>query len=233
MPATRYTIQPGDTLTEIATRFYKDAKVVRSLAGYNGLQNIDLIVVGHTLEIPTRAELEGRTKADKIIVKNAALKTPNGLDEIISTFGDPFPFMKGDGRISSDWWKSIAGSATLPRPVPLSWAPGQKVTSFGCHKKLSGVFTDVFAAIEDKGLWGGIRTFGGCYNFRVKRGGNRLSTHSWAIAVDINPGTNQMGTAGDLDPQIVAVFREHGFKWGGDWTGKGKDPMHFQFCTGY
>jgi hypothetical protein len=32
---------------------------------------------------------------------------------------------------------------------------------------------------------------------------------------------------------VVAAFKRSGFTWGGDWSGAGKDPMHFQYCTGY
>jgi hypothetical protein len=31
----------------------------------------------------------------------------------------------------------------------------------------------------------------------------------------------------------VAAFKRSGFAWGGDWSGANKDPMHFQYCTGY
>ena len=36
-----------------------------------------------------------------------------------------------------------------------------------------------------------------------------------------------------LVPGIVKVFESFGFTWGGRWSGRGKDPMHFQFCSGY
>lgn len=49
----------------------------------------------------------------------------------------------------------------------------------------------------------------------------------------LNPETNRQGSAEDMHPEIVALFREYGFKWGGDWSGKSKDTMHFQYCTGY
>jgi hypothetical protein len=42
-----------------------------------------------------------------------------------------------------------------------------------------------------------------------------------------------MGQDGDMPPGIVAAFKAAGFFWGGDWPGRNKDPMHFQFCTGY
>lgn len=52
-------------------------------------------------------------------------------------------------------------------------------------------------------------------------------------AIDLNPETNGMGRDGDMAPGIVKVFESHGFTWGGRWSGRSKDPMHFQFCSGY
>ena len=92
----------------------------------------------------------------------------------------------------------------------------------------------MFTTIEKEGLKDQVKRFGGCYNYRKKRGNDiKLSTHSWGIAIDLNPATNRMGTPGDMHPDIVEIFRKAGFKWGGDWPRGGKDPMHFQFCTGY
>jgi hypothetical protein len=36
-----------------------------------------------------------------------------------------------------------------------------------------------------------------------------------------------------MDAAVVAIFKEAGFTWGGEWQGSKRDPMHFQFCTGY
>ena len=47
------------------------------------------------------------------------------------------------------------------------------------------------------------------------------------IAFDLNTATNQLGTAGDMDPRIVAIFQRWGFAWGGNWTTR-PDPMHFE-----
>ena len=46
------------------------------------------------------------------------------------------------------------------------------------------------------------------------------------IAVDLNTPTNQRGTAGTMDPQVVQIFKKWGFAWGGDWSYT--DPMHFE-----
>ena len=62
-----------------------------------------------------------------------------------------------------------------------------------------------------------------------------LSIEDWdrCIAIDLNVATNAMGTTGDMDPRLVALFEGYGFTWGGRWSGKNQDPMHFQYCSGY
>lgn len=59
-----------------------------------------------------------------------------------------------------------------------------------------------------------------------------LSTHSWAIAADINWSDNPLSSGeGQMDPGIVQAFELHGWVWGGRW--RNSDPMHFQLCTDY
>jgi hypothetical protein len=58
-----------------------------------------------------------------------------------------------------------------------------------------------------------------------KRG---LSLHAWGLAFDVDWDDNGVGTPGNLPYNVVAVFKDHGFTWGGDWP-KFRDPMHFQW----
>jgi hypothetical protein len=73
---------------------------------------------------------------------------------------------------------------------------------------------------------------GGCYNPRFNRGGDpgySLSRHSWGIAVDFNPSTNQYGEEPILSLEVVEIFRRWGFSWGGGWSVP--DGMHFEWFS--
>lgn len=145
---------------------------------------------------------------------------PDGLDAIHYVFGQP-----GSPECSG-------GRVILPRPLKLGWE-NSMVTRVACHVKMEEVFTRVFRDLDRAGLWDSLHTFDGIYNDRPTKGGSKKSTHSWGIAVDLNASTNAQGTAGNMDPRVVNIFRSQGFIWGGNWSGAVRDPMHFQFATGY
>lgn len=72
--------------------------------------------------------------------------------------------------------------------------------------------------------------FGGCYvpRFIGHDPAKGLSLHTWGIAVDLNVPGNQRGTAGEINRDVVAIFKKWGFAWGGDW--RWTDPMHFELA---
>ncbi len=81
----------------------------------------------------------------------------------------------------------------------------------------------------------------GTFYWRNVRGANRLSAHSYGIAIDIavpnsdywlwrNPRageTTRIKYANRIPAEIVEVFRRYGFIWGGAWYHY--DTMHFEF----
>lgn len=81
----------------------------------------------------------------------------------------------------------------------------------------------------------------GTFYWRNVRGANRLSAHSYGIAIDIavagsdywlwrNPRaseTTRIKYANRIPAEIVDVFRRYGFIWGGAWYHY--DTMHFEF----
>ncbi len=92
-----------------------------------------------------------------------------------------------------------------------------------------------------------------CFNYRVVEGTTKLSNHAYGKAIDLNPfynpyvtynkdGTTKISPEGSeayadrsasfpykIDENDLAykLFKEHGFKWGGDWNNS-KDYQHFE-----
>lgn len=67
---------------------------------------------------------------------------------------------------------------------------------------------------------------------RAIAGTSTPSNHSWGTAVDINAPVNPRRARGlrmitDLPPVVVKMWKDHGFRWGGDYSWP--DPMHFEF----
>ena len=174
-----------------------------------------------------------RVKFRLWLATEPALTAPRGLDEIITVFGDINDYVGTDGQLEARWQMDYLERVPLPFPLRMSWDPARTILQMTCHRRLTSIFAAAFARIQERGLQPKITSFGGCFAFRPQRAGNKLSTHSWGIAIDLNPETNPQGSAGNMDPGIVEIFRFAGFEWGGDWPGKARDPMHFQFCTGY
>jgi hypothetical protein len=157
---------------------------------------------------------------------------PNGLSEVYKIFGDIRAFIRVDGTIRPEWERTYLASARLPSRLPLSWDPVTKVSTIRCHVLLVRQFEGVFQAVHDAGFWPAVHDYGGCYNFRPQRGSSgRLSLHAWGIAVDLNTTTNMLGETGDMSPDVIRIFEEQGFVWGGNFSRP--DGMHFQFADGY
>jgi len=161
------------------------------------------------------------------------LAPPAGLAGIVQAFGDVREYVRADGSLDPLWEAESLALVTLPFAMVLAWDHSKTVSALRCHRRLVKLFSNVFGRIVAAGLASKVRSFGGCFMFRPQRTGAKLSTHSWGIAMDLNPETNGLGTIGDMDAGVVRVFREAGFEWGGDWQGHGRDPMHFQYCSGY
>lgn len=147
-------------------------------------------------------------------------RVPKGYNQIIELFGLPCQDICDAGRV------------TMPQPLPLGWNKGARIRVFSCHKLLEPVFTSVFREIDRRGHWNLLEDFGGCYNCREQRGStDKVSTHSWGIGIDLNMHRNPLGQTPTMPKQIIAIFADHGFQWGGTW--RRPDGMHFQYATNY
>ncbi len=103
---------------------------------------------------------------------------------------------------------------------------------------LMGAFTDVSALLlSDPSLYAFVYPLGGTFNYRVVAGTNRLSMHSFGIAVDLNLdkfdywqfATRPQGQKRlEIYPaKLVRIFESHGFIWGGKWAHF--DIVHYEY----
>lgn len=71
-----YTVKAGDTLSKIAKEY---GKTVRELAEYNGIGNVNLIIVGQKIKIPgTKAEVSADIHVGDVVVLNAGATNYTG-----------------------------------------------------------------------------------------------------------------------------------------------------------
>ncbi|PVG82267.1 hypothetical protein DDE18_12275 [Nocardioides gansuensis] len=125
----------------------------------------------------------------------------------------------GGGRIAPE--SSWVEANIRTEQVPI-------IGSMTCHKVMFPQLRAALLEIQQRGLADKIHPgeYAGCYYPRYIANTQRLSLHSFGIAFDINVPGNQRGTVGEIDRDVVAIFKRWGFGWGGDWSWT--DPMHFE-----
>lgn len=159
---------------------------------------------------------------------------PHDLAGVVSTFGDPRPFVNDKVR----WERQVLVTLPLPRPLIYAYDTTQLITRVRAHRLVAQHLVDTLEACLDVGVLLDELRYGGCYQWRaMKSSPRKLSLHTWAIAVDLSPAENPLGETwtddgpgGNLDPRILETFARFGWKWGGEFGRP--DPMHFQFATG-
>lgn len=148
--------------------------------------------------------------------KLTAIPTGGTLGDLVGTFRYT---VLGGGRIAPDPAWVAANIRTEVVPV---------LGSVTCHKDLFPQLRAALLEVQQRGLGGAIdpRQYAGCYYPRFIANTTTLSNHSFGLALDLNTAGNQRGTVGEIDRDVVAIFKTWGFAWGGDW--RWTDPMHFE-----
>lgn len=155
---------------------------------------------------------------------------PNSLEQLYAVYGDPRSYLDDEGKPTAAWESVVLRRVELPSALALSWTESSVATHVRVHRLLVPTFVSVFEDLVAADLWRYIHELGGTYEWRRARGSQKLSTHCWGIAIDLNPTENKLGTRGRMPRAIVEVFEAHGFFHGALWTRP--DPMHFQYCRG-
>ena len=131
--------------------------------------------------------------------------------------------------------------ANSPFPFLLAWNRDVTIESFKCHQKVQEPIEkalhktlDHYGHEKIKSLR--LNIFGGCLNVRKMRGGIQYSTHSWGIALDIDPENNKLEWGPDQAAMAGPEYEEWWKIWeelGATSLGrcKGYDFMHVQFAN--
>ena len=152
--------------------------------------------------------------------------------QVRAAFGDPTPYIRPDGTIRREWELLTLAPARLPAPLPLSWDLFRTVIRLSVHRRLVVPFQRALGTIwTHHEAWASIGDTGGVYAWRPMKRSKRLSRHAWGIAIDLDVHDNPDGSAGSMHPHIVASFEAEGFEWGGSWSARERDPMHFEFVA--
>jgi len=149
-----------------------------------------------------------------------------------SFYGNP---RGNDGGPSAAWEEANLTRLVPPWPLVTAW-DGTPVKSIRIHRLCAESLRITLEAIwmaagqNERVIknWG-MHLYGGGYSFRLMRGSNRLSMHSWGCAVDFDPERNKFGdTTPNFAncPAVLDAFAAEKWIWGGNW--KKPDGMHWQ-----
>lgn len=126
--------------------------------------------------------------------------------------------------------------------VPIINESGKETTmTLTVHKKLTANISGAFADLKKSGFKVIASQTAG-YNWRMMASNSsKVSYHSYGCVVDLNWGHNGASYTGwpyqpGKDPyavttEIVQIWKNHGFYWGGDWSERYFDPMHFTYVN--
>ncbi len=153
------------------------------------------------------------------------------------------PDANGDGAPDPKWVAANLVSITPPYRMVLAWDGNHDGKINDVVKKITVhrlVADDFEAWLTDvRNVFGsqkeleahGMHLFGGGFNLRYIAGTHKLSMHSWGAAWDFDPAHNAYKKpGGKMSVEVVKLFKDRGGDWGGDWSPKYRDPMHFQFA---
>lgn len=104
--------------------------------------------------------------------------------------------------------------------------PSGKTTSV--HSAAAESFSGFLKDLEATGYK--IDSLGGLANRTQANGSGRISQHAYGNAIDINPSRNPYKTSiTDMPSNVSEMAAKWGLSWGGDWSERSRDPMHFEW----
>ena len=142
-------------------------------------------------------------------------------------------------------FKRVFGEfAAAPQPgsayftIQRSWIDRNIVTTrvpllgtITCHRRLIPMVRGALETVIGAGLSSEIKVYSGCWASRTVARSLTAppSYHAYGAAIDINAPQNPYGTKPTMNREIVRIFEDWGFNWGGDFLIP--DGHHFEFWS--
>jgi len=230
-----------------------DSKLAKIVAAYHASYGDDFGGVAHNAEGKLVLLFAGR----EFVYNDGRNKTFGDLLEtpdIEDTFMQIYPINNPTDRLSENFdpgrfrvegiFKALYGSnekEVLSNCEHVNFC-GHRVnfnSRCGAADALCAVGKDLDSVFEKKPkLREYVAELGGGLRWRFITGTNRLSSHSFGIAIDLNvrkshywrwdtPSQLETFTRKDWPTEIIETFERHGFIWGGKWWHY--DTMHFEY----
>lgn len=153
----------------------------------------------------------------------------------------------------------IRGTLTLVDLPFISFEGKERLGQMVVHKNVAKEVTEIFNELLDRRFpvmrmfptviydWDDERSMAddntSAFNYRTIMGTDRLSNHSYGLAIDLNPRENpyilsdgrvfpkdaryDIHAPGTITPEVAKIFKNRGWRWGGDWNSP-KDWQHFE-----
>jgi hypothetical protein len=151
-------------------------------------------------------------------------------------FGDP---RGSNGQVSKKWYAENIVKWTPPYPIFYSDGKRTPLKTMLLHKKVVDVYTAAYTEVKEHFTPADIKELhldisGGTFNYRLMRGGSRLSVHAYGIAIDMDPARNpfpKKWAEGMINREFCNILMKHGIWWRG--INGDTDAMHFQCAWRY
>ncbi|WP_084254983.1 M15 family metallopeptidase [Nocardioides sp. J54] len=192
--------------------------------------NAVLINTGIASPQAVRERIEKAFGKERFSITALDIVASEGLD--LGTFQNVVPVGAFRDAVGTYRYTPIGGGRIAPDPAWVrSYIVTEQVPILGrvtCNKHMMPQLRAALIEVVKRGLAKEIHAdeYAGCYYPRFIAGSTKLSNHSFGLALDFNVPGNQRGTVGQMNREVVAIFKYWGFAWGGDWAWT--DPMHFE-----
>jgi hypothetical protein len=217
-----------------------------SLGYPNLIQSADesTIVFKNGISLPYKTADVKRSWDDKINHADLAMQLSQSYDA--GGIQTPPPYLFDPGRLRyQPFFQTLYGKdqkAIEKNLVRIDWPtlkgsiklPVSRINDV--DKKLHAIGQEIAKLPKSDRIWAENAT---TYAYRVIKDTDRLSMHSFGIAIDLAPTTTQywkdeapnetdkIGYKNTMPLSIVRIFEKHGFIWGGRWYHY--DTMHFEY----